>query len=74
MIEKVADDFDGRAKVVKVDCGPQSACAASRHPRHPVAPFFKDGKPVDQLVGVVPERVLADKLDQLAEAARQRRS
>ncbi len=31
--------------------------------------FFKDGKPVDQMVGVVPKRILAEKLDTLAAQA-----
>ncbi|HEX9950595.1 MAG TPA: thioredoxin [Rubricoccaceae bacterium] len=66
-IEKLAADYDGRAKVVKldVDNNPQTAMKYGIR-SIPSLLFFKGGKPVDQLVGVVPERVLADKLDTLS--------
>ena len=66
-IEKLAADYDGRAKVVKldVDNNPQTAMKYGIR-SIPSLLFFKDGRPVDQMVGVVPERVLADKLDALA--------
>ena len=66
-LEKLAADYAGRAKVVKldVDNNPQTAMKYGIR-SIPSLLFFKDGKPVDQMVGVVPERVLADKLDALA--------
>ena len=66
-IEKIAADYDGRAKVVKldVDNNPQTAMKYGIR-SIPSLLFFKGGRPVDQMVGVVPERVLADKLDALA--------
>ena len=66
-IEKLAADFEGRAKVVKldVDNNPQTAMRYGIR-SIPSLIFFKDGRPVDQLMGVVPERVLADKLTALA--------
>ena len=66
-LEKLAADYAGRAKVVKldVDNNPQTAMKYGIR-SIPSLLFFKDGKPVDQMVGVVPERVLADKLDSLA--------
>lgn len=66
-IEKLAADYDGRAKIVKldVDNNPQTAMKYGIR-SIPSLLFFKDGRPVDQMVGVVPERVLADKLDALA--------
>ena len=66
-IEKLAADYDGRAKVVKldVDNNPQTAMKYGIR-SIPSLLFFKGGRPVDQMVGVVPERVLADKLDALA--------
>ena len=67
MIEKLAADYEGRAKIVKldVDNNPQTAMKYGIR-SIPSLLFFKDGRPVDQMVGVVPERVLADKLDTLA--------
>ena len=69
-IEKLAADYDGRAKVVKldVDNNPQTAMKYGIR-SIPSLLFFKDGRPVDQMVGVVSERVLADKLDALAAQA-----
>ncbi len=66
-IEKLAADFEGRAKIVKldVDNNPQTAMKYGIR-SIPSLLFFKDGKPVDQMVGVVPERELAAKLDTLA--------
>ena len=66
-IEKLAADYQGRAKIVKldVDNNPQTAMKYGIR-SIPSLLFFKDGRPVDQMVGVVAERVLADKLDTLA--------
>ena len=66
-IEKLAADYDGRAKVIKVDVDNNPQTAMKYGIRSiPSLLFFKGGRPVDQMVGVVPERVLADKLDALA--------
>ena len=66
-IEEIASEYDGKAKVVKldVDSNPQTAMKYGIR-SIPSLLFFKDGKPVDQMVGVVPKNVLADKLDALA--------
>ena len=69
-IEEIAAEYDGKAKVVKldVDNNPQTAMKYGIR-SIPSLLFFKDGKPVDQMVGVVPKKVLADKLDALGQAA-----
>lgn len=66
IIEKVAADFEGRAKVGKldVDTNPQTAMQFGIR-SIPTLLFFKDGRVVDQAVGVVPERQLADRLNAL---------
>lgn len=66
-IEELASEYAGKAKVVKldVDNNPQTAMKYGIR-SIPSLLFFKDGRPVDQMVGVVPKRVLADKLDALA--------
>ena len=66
-IEEIAAEYDGRAKVVKldVDNNPQTAMKYGIR-SIPSLLFFKDGRPVDQMVGVVAKKVLADKLDSLA--------
>ena len=69
-IEELAADYDGRARVVKldVDNNPQTAMKYGIR-SIPSLLFFKDGRPVDQMVGVVPKKVLAEKLDSLAAQA-----
>ena len=69
-IEELATDYDGRARVVKldVDNNPQTAMKYGIR-SIPSILFFKGGLPVDQMVGVVPKKVLAEKLDALAAQA-----
>ena len=66
-IEKLAADFDGKAKVAKldVDNNPQTAQAFGIR-SIPTLLFFKGGQVVDQKVGVVPEKILAQTLESLA--------
>ena len=66
-VEELASEYDGKAKVVKLDVDNNPQTAQKYGIRSiPSLLFFKDGKPVDQMVGVVPKRVLAEKLDVLA--------
>jgi thioredoxin 1 len=67
IIEEVARDFDGRAKIGKldVDNNPQTAMQFGIR-SIPTLLFFKDGRVVDQLVGAVSKKVLADRLGALA--------
>lgn len=66
-IEQLADDFDGRAKVGKVDVDQNQQTAMQYNVRSiPTLLFFKDGEVVDQLVGAAPKKVLAQKLESLA--------
>jgi len=66
-IEELASEYEGRAKVVKldVDANPQTAMAFNIR-SIPTLLLFKGGRPVDQMVGVVPKPMLAQKLDSLA--------
>ena len=65
-IEELSSEYEGRAKVVKldVDNNPQAAMQFGIR-SIPSLLFFKDGRPVDQMVGVVPKKVLVEKLDDL---------
>ena len=69
-IEELAAEYEGRAKVVKldVDANPQTAMAFNIR-SIPTLLLFKGGRPVDQMVGVVPKPMLAQKLDALATQA-----
>jgi thioredoxin 1 len=66
-IEELAAEYEGRAKVVKLDVDNNPQAAMKYGIRSiPSLLFFKDGRPVDQVQGVVPKRLLAEKLDALA--------
>lgn len=66
-IEKLAGDYDGRARIAKVNVDDAPALASRYGIRSiPSLLFFKGGEVVDQLVGVQSEAALAEKLDGLA--------
>ncbi len=66
VIEEVAADFQGRAKVGKMDVDDNSNLAMRYSVRGiPTLLFFKDGEVVDQLVGIVSKQLIADKLNAL---------
>jgi thioredoxin 1 len=67
-IEQVASEFDGRAVVGKVDVDENPDVAMQYGVRSiPTLLFFKNGQVVDQLIGAVPKKVLAEKLEALSE-------
>ena len=66
VIEELAADFAGLAKVAKVDVDRNPQVAARYGIRSiPTLLFFQGGQVVDRVIGVVPEKVLADKLNTL---------
>ena len=66
-IEELAGDFEGRAKVAKMDVDASQQVPMQYNVRSiPTLLFFKDGQVVDQLVGAVNKKVLAEKLETLA--------
>lgn len=66
-IEELAGEFKGRAKVAKldVDNNPQTAMQYGIR-SIPTLLFFKNGEVVDQMIGAVSKKALADKLEMLA--------
>lgn len=66
IIEELAEEYIGRAKIVKVNTD-ENPEIASRYKLIgvPTIMFFKDGNVVDQLVGVVPKGQIKAKLDSL---------
>jgi len=66
VIEELAADFAGLAKVAKVDVDRNPQVAARYGIRSiPTLLFFQGGQVVDRVIGVVPKKVLADKLNTL---------
>ncbi len=66
-IEELASEFEGRAKIAKLDVDHNPQTAMQYGVRSiPTLLFFKDGRVADQLIGAVPKKVMADKLEALA--------
>ncbi|MDA2927245.1 thioredoxin [Acidobacteria bacterium AH-259-G07] len=66
VIEQLAVDFEGRAKVGKLDIDEHTNIAMEYGILSiPTLLFFKDGQVVDRVVGAASKKVIADKLDAL---------
>ncbi len=67
IVEELAVDFEGRAKVGKLEID-KNASLAQRFSIHsiPTLVIFKDGEEVERVTGVVPKGVLAEKLERVA--------
>ncbi len=56
MLEEIAEEVDGRFRVAKLDIDDNGATATEYDVRSiPTLILFKDGKPVERWVGVVPK-------------------
>ena len=66
IVNELAKDFDGRAKVAKVNVDDAPALAQRFGIQGiPTLLIFRDGRVVDQVTGVVPRRELTAKLDKV---------
>ena len=64
VVDEIAQDYEGRAKVVKVNTDEQAAIASQYGIRSiPTLIVFKNGKVVDQVIGAVPKTTLSSALD-----------
>lgn len=64
LIEQLADEYEGKASVAKVNVDDNMEISSRYGIRSiPTLLIFKDGKPVDQLIGMVPKKMLAERLD-----------
>ena len=66
LIDELAEQFSGKIKIAKmdVDQNPQSSMNYGIR-SIPTLLFFKDGKPVDQLLGAVPKNQIEEKITAL---------
>ncbi|MBF5027783.1 thioredoxin [Planobacterium oryzisoli] len=63
IIEEVAQDFEGKAIVGKVDVDNNQQVSVDYGIRNiPTVLIFKNGEVVDKIVGVAPKEVIAEKL------------
>jgi thioredoxin 1 len=66
VIEELAADFDGKAKICKVNTDEEQDIAVKYGIRSiPTILFFKDGQVVEQMVGAASKQAFADKLNAL---------
>lgn len=66
VIEELASDFDGKAKICKVNTDEEQDVAIKYGIRSiPTILFFKNGELVDQMIGASSKQVLADKVNSL---------
>jgi len=67
MVEQLATDYSGKARVAKLDVDSNQKTAMRFNVRSiPTILFFKDGKLVDQVVGAVPKPALEAKFKEHA--------
>lgn len=67
-VEKLADEYDGKVKIGKVNVDENPDLASQYGVMSiPNLVFLRDGKPVDQVVGLVPASTLKQKLDEVLE-------
>ncbi len=66
IVEELAEDFEGKATIAKVNTDEQQEIAVKYGIRSiPTILFFKDGEMVDQMVGASGKDVFADKINGL---------
>jgi thioredoxin 1 len=65
VVEKLAEEYEGKLKVGKLDVDTNQATAMRFNVRSiPSILFFKGGKHVDTVVGAVPKAHLVEKIEQ----------
>ena len=65
-IEELEKEYEGRVVIGSVDVEEEDALAYKFRIRNvPTIIFFKDGQPVDKLIGLMPKNTLKEKLDTL---------
>ncbi|MBT4099788.1 MAG: thioredoxin [Gemmatimonadetes bacterium] len=66
IVEELVSEYDGRAKVAKLDVDAAQKTAGEYGIRSiPTLLIFKDGKVADQVIGAVPKTQITEKLDKV---------
>jgi len=70
IIEELAGQYEGRAKIAKLDVDDNQAIASRFNVRSiPTLLFFQNGKVVDQIVGSAPKSALEGRLNTLLQGS-----
>ena len=65
IVEELANEMDGKVKFAKLDVDSNPKTATNYGIRSiPALLIFKEGKPIDQVVGAVPKSVLKTRLEE----------
>ena len=65
-VAQIAEEYDGRLKVGKLDVDANGRTSTSLGIRGiPALIIFNDGKPVDQVIGAVPKSIIQKKIDEV---------
>lgn len=66
MVDELAQQYSGKIKVGKIDVDQNPQSSMNYGIRSiPTLLFFKDGKPVDQILGAVPKNQIEDKITEI---------
>ena len=66
ILEEIADEYDGKVKIAKVDVDTHSKIASQYKVMSiPALFFFKDGELVDQVIGALPKAQLVEKVSKI---------
>ena len=64
-VAQVADEYDGKIKVGKIDVDSNPRTSTALNIRGiPALLIFNEGKPIDQIIGAVPKSIIQKKLDE----------
>ncbi len=66
ILDEIADEFDGRVKVAKVDVDSNNTTAGRYNIMSiPALLFFKNGEVVDQVIGALPKSQLTSRVEKV---------
>ena len=64
-VAQVADEYDGKIKVGKLDVDSNPRTSTALNIRGiPALLIFNEGRPIDQIIGAVPKSIIQKKLDE----------
>jgi thioredoxin 1 len=66
ILEEIASEYNGKLKVAKVDVDANTKVASQyKIMSIPSLMFFRDGQPVDQVIGALPKAQLVDRVSRV---------